>query len=311
MNNTQIPDTPGLAEFQERYPGVVEHGKFYRTVEPYVNKVSNQQPFFRLAFLIENTNEAHIQKTLIIGNRASGCDLLHDLLAVSQHKPIYQSRRTIYAISPPSPPPNTIFKPPISHYIPSTRKLVFEDGTEEEGFDKIVYTTGYRYSYPFLRRYLPNLSTGNHIVGTYEHTWYREDPTLTFVGSVIDAISFRAFEYQAIAVARWYAGRVELPSEVNMKKWEEERLEAYGDSRGFHTIALQGARKYWETLVGIGGQVREGEVGRRFPETDDAFWDEIGSLRKEKVSQWLRDIGGSLGGDVVVAPSETPKDLDG
>lgn len=34
-----IPEVPGLANFQKAFPGVVEHSKFYRTPEPYTGLV--------------------------------------------------------------------------------------------------------------------------------------------------------------------------------------------------------------------------------------------------------------------------------
>jgi len=271
-----IPDVPGLAHFQRRFPGVVEHSKLFRNVNPYVDK-----------------------KVLVIGNRASGTDIVRDILPVAQH-PVYNSRRHSYPGFPTTPPSGVRWKSPVARYEITTEgigQVFFEDGTVEEGFDKIIYTTGYRYSYPFLRRYIPDISTGTRIVGTYEHIWYREDPTLTFVGSVIDAISFRAFEYQAIAVARTYAGRVALPDAEEMKRWEDKRLEQYGDTRAFHTIGLKGARDYWEKLVKIGKQVEKNDKGRRFPEAGDDFWKKL----EEFVRKRHEGIGGLV--EIAITPS--------
>lgn len=99
-------------------------------------------------------------------------------------QPVYQSRRSLYAWSQSNAPVSTVYKPVVLRYEADTGRVVFADGTVETGFDKIVYTTGYRYSYPFLHRQIPQLSTGNRITGTYQHTWWAEDPTLSFVGSV-------------------------------------------------------------------------------------------------------------------------------
>lgn len=51
------------------------------------------------------------------------------------------------------------------------------------------------------------------------------------------AISFRIYEYQAVAVSRFLAGRSkDLPSKIEQGEWEERRLEYKGPTELFHKI---------------------------------------------------------------------------
>jgi cation diffusion facilitator CzcD-associated flavoprotein CzcO len=42
-----IPDIPGLLEFDETFPGRLQHSKHYRNVEEYRDKVRKSRPYFR------------------------------------------------------------------------------------------------------------------------------------------------------------------------------------------------------------------------------------------------------------------------
>lgn len=234
------------------------------------------------------------QKVLVVGNRPSGFDIIRHILPLTG-QPVYQSKRSEYGYEPATAPEGVIWKPQILRYEvdpnTNTGRVVFNDGTVEDGFDKIIYTTGYRYSLPFLQRQYPDISTGTRIVGTYLHTFYRGnpgDPPLCFVGSVsssyhypnhktdqtqiIDGVSFRGFEFQAIASARYLAGKFKLPSHEEMKAWEYARFSERGDNRVFHSVGMYSAKEFWVKLVELCGNPGPGEKGRPFPEQDERFW---------------------------------------
>jgi Flavin-binding monooxygenase-like. len=70
---------------------------------------------------------------------------------------------------------------PISHISAEDRTIHFEDGTSETGVDKILFGTGFTWTLPFL----PGVKTrNNRVPDLYQHTFYRHDPTLVFVGAV-------------------------------------------------------------------------------------------------------------------------------
>ncbi|KAK2049094.1 FAD/NAD(P)-binding domain-containing protein [Colletotrichum somersetense] len=94
-----------------------------------------------------------------------------------------------------------------------------ERGPEADGIEKVHSGTGYRLSYPFLR---PDpVTPSGRLAGFYQHVSNVADPSLAVVGQVKAAISFRFYECQAVAVARYFANRGGgLPSPREQNEWE-------------------------------------------------------------------------------------------
>ena len=127
------------------------------------------------------------------------------------------------------------------------------------------------------------------VPGLYQHTFLINDPLITFVGVPIDGVSFRVFEYQAILVARYLAGRITLPSVLEQELWRNERFSKKGPSRSYHTIGADDALQYMLELARLGYLEKSLVAGRKFPEftTKDlekyldardrlrAFWDTV------------------------------------
>lgn len=230
----------------ELYPDRVVHSKIYRTPQVYQDK-----------------------KVLTIGNSASGHDLTAELVS-TVHAPVYQSRRSASRWDGDEPPPGIVWKPVVKEYLSSGR-IVFEDDTYLDDIDTVIYCTGYKPSYPFW-----NVQNNgreiwdyrkNKLVKTYLHTFFHDFSTLGIVG-VPRVLTFRSFEYQAIALARLFAKResVKLPSVAEQEKWESEREERL----------IQKKKKYhdieWETgetldwlgslyqIAGLGLLTGEGRV---------------------------------------------------
>ena len=78
---------------------------------------------------------------------------------------------------------NVAIRPPIKSISPLNGGIVeFEDGSTVENFDKIIFATGYRLSYPFLNP--EPVTAQNRLAGFYQHIFNIEDPTLAVVGQV-------------------------------------------------------------------------------------------------------------------------------
>ncbi|KAF2801886.1 FAD/NAD(P)-binding domain-containing protein [Mytilinidion resinicola] len=216
-----IPEVKGLKKYTTLFPTRITHSKYYRTPHPYANK-----------------------RVLIIGNSASGHDITAELVSHAA-LPVYQSRRTASRWDGPTPPPGMAWKPIISEFLPSGR-IVFEDGSHLDDMDAVVYATGYRASFPFWNARANGGPIWDYqnakVVNGYWHTFLHTYPTIGLVG-VPRVLTFRSWEYQAITLARLFAGRLAkpLPPVAEQRRWERRRLERTGhEGLKFHDVQ-------WET----------------------------------------------------------------
>lgn len=241
-----IPKVPGSEAVQAKYPERIEHAKFFRTGDKYKDKV-----------------------VVVVGARSLGADVCKYTADFATK--VYQLIRTFETVRKVVKAPNLETKPVIDRYEEIAGggfKVVFEDGSEVVNPDYVVYATGYQFLFPFLVENLGDITIDGKIVpDLYQHTFLTREPLLPFIGMPTDAISFRAFEYQAILVARFLAGRVELPPLEVQNRWLQDRYALHKDTRAFHTIGATDARNYMQSLVKL-GQPRKGArtgVGREFP----------------------------------------------
>ncbi|CDR47573.1 CYFA0S33e00650g1_1 [Cyberlindnera fabianii] len=240
-----IPNVPGLDEVYKRFPGLVQHSKTFRDAE----------------------SELKDKNVVVIGTRSSGADIVE--LGSQFAKKIYHSQRGKNLLRKNSAT-NIELKPVIIKFeITKSGDIVvhFANDTTVINPDLIYYATGFRFSYPFLNdTYGSHFTTGTTVPDLYLHTFYTKDPLLTFVGVPTDAISLRAFEYQAVLVSRFLAGKTSIPSRDDQIIWCLNRFREKGDTRAFHTIDWGSKLEYLESLVDIGGGYdRLGEKGRPFP----------------------------------------------
>lgn len=216
---SQVPAVPGLEEFRRLYPGRIQHSKSYRSPRLYQD-----------------------QRVLVIGNSASGFDVAHQLVQSGLLKgPLYVSRRSRGRWDGNEPPPGILWKPVINHY-GTDGSIVFADGSVLKEIDSIIYCTGYQPSYPFWNhkkngRPLYDYETAQ-LVRNYQHTFMQDFPTLAMIGFP-RVLTFRSFEYQAIAVARLWSKRNSkpMPSLKLQRDWQDKRAQLIKDKRRkFHQI---------------------------------------------------------------------------
>lgn len=237
-----IPDVPGIQDVYHKFPGVIVHSKTFRTADQFQGK-----------------------KIIVVGSRSSGADVVE--LGAKYAAEIIQSKRSSRLVRP-SESPNVITKPVITRYEVSGGDIIvhFEDGTTTKNPDSVVYATGFRYSFPFLKNSFPSFTTGYVMPDLYQHTFYNKDPLLSLVGVPTDAISFRAFEYQAVLVSRFLARKVVLPPLEEQIRWSLARFHDKGDARAFHTIDWGKKFDYLGLLTHLGGgSAPIGGTGRAFP----------------------------------------------
>ncbi|KAK8070304.1 Thiol-specific monooxygenase [Apiospora phragmitis] len=102
----------------------------------------------------------------------------------------------------------------------------------EEVFNAVVIANVH-YSVPYIPsgtrrptgRELYDYGNGK-LVGNYWHTFFHDYANLAVVG-MLRTLTFRSFEYQAVAIASRWAGRasVPLPPVEEQRRWEKDRLE--------------------------------------------------------------------------------------
>ncbi|KAI1392150.1 putative dimethylaniline monooxygenase [Hypoxylon trugodes] len=226
-----VPQVKGLEEYLKKFPGRVLHSKYYRSPLPYISK-----------------------KIVIIGNSASGHDLTAELVSTAS-LPVYQSRRSKSRWDGDEPPAGIAWKPIISEYVPETGRIIFEDGTYLDDVDTVFYCTGYKASFPFWNESVNGRPlwdyTNDKLHQTYWHTFFRDFPTLGAVG-VPRALTFRSFEYQAVALARLFSGRntASLPPLAEQERWERNRLQdTKRRGKKFHDVPWENG----QTLEWLGG----------------------------------------------------------
>ncbi|KAJ5370877.1 uncharacterized protein N7496_006969 [Penicillium cataractarum] len=259
-----VPDIPGLDVAFKAYPTKFEHSKAYRSQNDYVDK-----------------------KVVVVGGNISSADLIVDLHPIVKG-PLYLSQRGHNeALQSAWDLPNVQAKPVISS-IESTSHGVnvkFADGTTVADVDKVIFATGYKLSYPFVT---PDpVTPNNRVAGFYQHIFKIGDPSLALVGQIRAAISFRAYEYQAVAVARYFAGRNSqpLPSPQQQDLWEIERLKYKGPTALFHEIKPD-FKEYFDFLRALAGPPAENSDAYELPAWKDRWAEQAFEVLQLKDKYW-------------------------
>ena len=250
-----IPDIKGIRQWNEGYPGRISHSKLYRRPEDYAGK-----------------------KTIVIGNAASGLDVSAQISRVCS-KPLIVSQRSVSSLSNGDIPSDKVIMPEIAEFIgPASgapdRAVRFTDGHVVGNVDAILFCTGYYHSYPFLSSVEPPLVTsGDRVNHLYQHIFYIPGPTLAFVGVPSKILPFRTCEGQAAVIARTWSGRISLPLEDEMNKWEYARIAERGNGRRFHEMRTLEDLDYHNALLDWAARaepVADDKIPKRWSKAD--YW---------------------------------------
>lgn len=258
-----IPDVPGIAEWKEAYPGSISHSKFYRSPRHYAG-----------------------QKVIVVGNAASGIDIGAQIRRVCRWPLIMSQKSPSYLLT--ETPEGNQDRPPIAEYIAKDRSVRFQDGSVERDIDAVLYCTGYLYSYPFLTELDPPLiTTGKRVENLWQHIFYRPRPTLAFPGLNMKVIPFPTAEVQGAVIAGVFAGRLALPSDEDMKTWEDGVLREQGDGGEFHVLKFPKDAEQINKLHSWA--VSSGPVGKTPP-----LWEEKQYWMRERfpqIKKAFQDLG--------------------
>ncbi|KAJ5233619.1 uncharacterized protein N7469_005385 [Penicillium citrinum] len=265
-----IPAISGLDELSSLYPGSVEHTKHYRGPEKYRGK-----------------------KVITVGASVSAADTAVSLIDIAQ-SPIHavvRGRYNVFFGDDAFKHPKIQRRAPISHINAETRTVYFEDGTSESDVDNILLGTGFTWTLPFL----PQVATrNNRVPDLYQHVFYRHDPSLVFVGAVGAGLTFKVFEWQAVAAARVLAGKAKLPGRAEQEKWEQDRIALKGDGPAF-TVVNPDFKDYFEGLRLLAGEPGQGVPGRRLPMFDQRWKDDFDAGHERRKEMWRRSNRAAAG----------------
>ena len=237
-----LPDIKGIKEWNEVNRGIISHSKTYRRPEPFKNK-----------------------RVIVVGNSASGIDIASQIASVTK-EPILNSTRSAPMLASKASDCENV--PELVEFLPETygrRAVRFANGLVKTDIDAILFCTGYYYSFPFLSSLSPKLiSTGDRVQHLYKHVWYIPESTLVFVGLPYKIIPFRTVEGQSAVVARVWSGRLSLPSDWEMRKWEESRIVECGIGKSFHVLPVPTDLDYYNEMIEWASQAR-GEICGKLP----------------------------------------------
>ncbi|KAJ5365528.1 hypothetical protein N7517_008414 [Penicillium concentricum] len=270
-----VPSVPGLDAAFARYPAAFEHSKSFRTADDYVNK-----------------------RVVVVGGSVSSADLVADLHAIVKGPLEVSQRGKNEALQSAWDLPNVNLRPTIKEIQTTDNgiKVVFSDNSFLEDVDKVIFATGYKLSYPFL---VPNpVTPNNRLSGFYQHIFKIGDPSLALVGQVRAALSFRVYEYQAVAVARYFAGTnaASLPTPQEQDLWEVQRLQYKGYTALFHEIRPD-FKEYFDFLADLAGPPAPGTGGYTLPSWEDRWAEQGFEILQLKDKYWksLRRTADGLG----------------
>lgn len=212
FNVPYVPKIEGLLETAQRMKkGSIIHTKVFRDPAAFKDKT-----------------------VLLVGASFSNVDVAHLVHAAGARSPIHLSLRHILPISLPGfAQPWIVPHPAIKRIVASSDgaslDVTFDDGTQVHNVDKLVFGTGYVYSYPYLEDYLRNyggiVDSGGH--GThnlYWSTWWKYDPSLVITSNITDSLFWRFIEAQAKAsVGLWKQDPKDWPTPYESDLWETKR----------------------------------------------------------------------------------------
>lgn len=154
-----LPDIPGLAEFDTLFPSVIRHSKYYRTPSDYAGKT-----------------------TLIVGSGPSAIDITSQIVQSSPSSLVIWSSRSPMTQPLPTENQEAELVAEIDH-LTTDGSVVLKDGKILRNVDIILFCTGYLYSFPYLDQQSlapgsPLVTDGERLQNLYEHLFYIPDPTL-------------------------------------------------------------------------------------------------------------------------------------
>ncbi|KAJ7318218.1 hypothetical protein DFH08DRAFT_790119 [Mycena albidolilacea] len=221
-NAPNIPAIPGLADWAKKFPQSISHSREYRRPQPFTDKT-----------------------VLVVGGATSGVEISRE---VNLH-----AKKIIQSVRPPNPklpyeagrlqlqrlPANVSVVPEIRRFHASNSSIELVNGTFLVDVERVIFATGFRYSFPFLPQFHnsssssahPIVTDGTHLRSLHEDFLYIEEPTIGFLSMNWGMQSFTYSEYLSLALAKVWSRKAILPGTAELWRIYDRRVkdrEGYG-----------------------------------------------------------------------------------
>ncbi|KAJ6604067.1 FAD/NAD(P)-binding domain-containing protein [Mycena sp. CBHHK59/15] len=236
-NAPNIPSISGLEEWARKFPGSIIHSRQYRRPQPFINET-----------------------ILVVGGAISGVEVTREINPTARK--VYQSVRVV---------------PEIRRFHASNASVELVNGTLLHGISRVIFATGFRYSFPFLPQFHNSsasaspysiVTDGTHLRSLHEDFVYIDEPTIGFLNMNWGGQTFTYAEYLSLALAKIWARRAVLPGTTTLwQKYEERVKERGGYGRHLHYLGAGRATEKirffvaWlnDAAVKFGGRQIDGE----------------------------------------------------
>ncbi|KAJ6457518.1 hypothetical protein DFH09DRAFT_1115796 [Mycena vulgaris] len=218
-NAPNIPRISGLEDWAQAFPQSIIHSRQYRRPQPFANET-----------------------VLVVGAATSGVEISRE---INLHaRKIYQSVR------PPNPhlpnevsrlllrrlPANVSIVPEIRRFHAANSSVELVNGTFLLNVTRVIFATGFRYSFPFLPQFHnsssssrhPIVTDGTHLRSLHNDFLYIEEPTIGFLSMNWGMQSFTYSEYLSLALAKVWSRTAVLPTTTELWRTYEARIKDRG-----------------------------------------------------------------------------------
>lgn len=263
-----IPNVPGLTEWNQQYPNTITHAKYYDDPEQFRG-----------------------MRVLVVGRLSSGFDIASQLTFCAAH--VYVSTREVSDLVVNTD--LTTFIPEVALYKPADRSITTIDAQVIDRIDAIIFCTGYLFSIPFLAKAFPELIApdGLMVRDLYKQMFYIPDPSLAFVALPYQVLPLPLSELQAAVIARYLSGRLCLPTAKEMHDQYAQELEERGTGKSFHALASGMDIQYAQELQRMIDDQKARDPGLVAP-----IWDEqqiqdrlnTGTYKKKRMAEVMEHM---------------------
>uniref|UniRef100_A0A2M4A8U0 Flavin-containing monooxygenase n=1 Tax=Anopheles triannulatus TaxID=58253 RepID=A0A2M4A8U0_9DIPT len=150
------------------------------------------------------------ETVLVIGAGPSGMDMAYEIskrairVTLSHH--LKDKPQTVF-------PANVTLKPDVVRL--TKTGAIYADGTSED-FSTICYSTGYKYTFPFLSADCGITVEDNHVQPLYKHCINIRYPTMAFIGLPFYVCAAQMMDLQARFCIKFFSGAKALPTVEEM-----------------------------------------------------------------------------------------------